>query len=72
MFIDFLVGCITVILVIVFIPLLWFVFHLSIMIAIPLGIAIGIFFGLVVIGKLIRYVYIHSKKEKDLQEAGRE
>jgi len=72
MFIDFMVGCITVILVIVFIPLLWFVFHLSIMIAIPLGIAIGIFFGLVIIGKLIRYVYIHHKKEKDLQETGRE
>ena len=72
MFIDFLVGCITVILVIVFIPLLWFVFHLSIVIAIPLGIAIGIFFGLVIVGKLVRYVHAHSKKEKNLQEAGRE
>jgi len=72
MFIDFLVGCITVILVIVFIPLLWFVFHLSIMIAIPLGIAIGIFFGLIVVGKLVRYVHAQSKKGKDLQETGRE
>ena len=72
MFVDFLVGCITIILVIVFIPLLWFVFHLSIMIAIPLGIVIGIFFGLVVIGKLVRYARTHSKKGKDLQETGRE
>ncbi len=64
---DFLVGLITVISIIIFIPLLWFAFHLSIMIAIPLGIAVGIFFGLVVVGKLIRYIYGYYKKEKNLQ-----
>jgi membrane protein YdbS with pleckstrin-like domain len=67
MLIDFLVGFITVMLIVIFIPLLWFVFHLSIMIAIPLGIVVGIFFGLVVIGKIIRYIHSSYKKENDLQ-----
>ncbi len=64
---DFVVGLITIISIIIFIPLLWFAFHLSIMIAIPVGIAVGIFFGLVVVGKLIRYIYSYYKKEKNLQ-----
>ncbi|HEU18210.1 MAG TPA: hypothetical protein ENO00_02360 [Deltaproteobacteria bacterium] len=63
---DFLVGLITVASIIIFIPLLWFAFHLSIMIAIPMGIAVGIFFGLVVVGKLIRHIYGYYKKEKGL------
>ncbi|MBN2687917.1 MAG: hypothetical protein JXR85_07040 [Deltaproteobacteria bacterium] len=62
---DFLVGLSTVAAIIIFIPLLWFAFHLSLMVAIPLGIAVGIFFGLVVVGKLIRYTYSSARKEED-------
>ncbi|MBT8490826.1 MAG: hypothetical protein KJN62_07250 [Deltaproteobacteria bacterium] len=57
MLIDFLIGLITVLLIITVIPFLIFVFHVSIMIAIPIAIAIGIFFGLVVVGRLIRYLF---------------
>jgi hypothetical protein len=62
---DFLVGLITVAAIIICIPLLWFAFHLSLMVAIPVGIAVGIFFGLVVVGKLIRYTYSSARKEED-------
>jgi hypothetical protein len=57
MLIDFLIGLITVLLIVTVIPFLIFVFHLSIMIAVPIAIAIGIFFGLVVVGRLIRYLF---------------
>lgn len=57
MLIDFLIGLITVLLIITVIPFLIFVFHVSIMVAIPIAIAIGIFFGLVVVGRLIRYLF---------------
>jgi hypothetical protein len=63
---DFLVGLITVAAIVISIPLLWFVFHLSLMVAIPLGIAVGIFFGLVVVGKLIRYAYGSARKDDNL------
>jgi len=56
MLIDFFIGFITVLLIIAIIPLSVFLFHVSIIIAIPIAIAIGIFFGLVVVGRLIRYL----------------
>lgn len=63
MLIDFLIGLITVLLIITVIPFLIFVFHVSVMIAIPIAIAIGIFFGLVVIGRLIRYLFRKNNEE---------
>ncbi|HPQ45687.1 MAG TPA: hypothetical protein PKZ42_15830 [Syntrophales bacterium] len=63
MLIDFLIGFITLLLIIIVVPLVIFVFHLSIIIAIPIAIAIGIFFGLVVIGRLIRYLFRNNNEK---------
>jgi len=57
MFVDFIIGLVTVLLIIIVIPLMIFLFHVSIMIAIPIAIGIGIFFGLVVVGRVIRYLF---------------
>jgi len=63
MLVDFIVGLITVILIVACIPFLIFAFHLSLMIAIPIGIAVGIFFGLVVVGKIVRYLMTKDKTQ---------
>lgn len=55
MFLDFLTGAATVLLIVLLVPFLWFVFHVSFLVAIPIAVAVGLFFGLVVIGKLIRF-----------------
>lgn len=55
MFVDFLTGAATLLVIVLLVPFLWFVFHVSILIAIPIAVAIGLFFGLVVIGKMVRF-----------------
>ncbi len=57
MLIDFLIGFVTVLLILIVIPLTIFLFHVSIVIAIPIAIGVGIFFGLVIVGRLIRYLF---------------
>ena len=66
MLIDFLIGLLTVVIIAVTIPLLWMVFHVSLFVAIPIAIAVGVFFGLVVVGKVIRYIYTASKKNNNI------
>lgn len=68
MLIDFFIGLLTVVLIAVTIPLLWMVFHVSLFIAIPIAIAVGAFFGLVVVGKVIRYIYTAYKKNNTLEQ----
>ena len=68
MLIDFFIGLLTVVLIVVTIPLLWMVFHVSLFIAIPIAIAVGAFFGLVVVGKVIRYIYTAYKKNNTLEQ----
>lgn len=55
MFLDFLTGAATVLLIVLLVPFLWFVFHVSVLVAIPIAIAVGLFFGLAVIGKMVRF-----------------
>jgi hypothetical protein len=57
MLIDFLIGFVTVLLILIVIPVVIFLFHVSIMIAIPIAIGVGLFFSLVIIGRVIRYLF---------------
>lgn len=65
MFFDFLTGALTVLVILLLIPFLWFAFQISFLIAVPLAIAIGLFFGLVVIGKVVRYAAGRYRETRD-------
>jgi len=64
MFFDFLTGALTVLVILLLIPFLWFAFQISLLVAVPLAIAIGLFFGLVVIGKVVRYASSRYRKTR--------
>jgi len=64
MFFDFLTGALTVLVILLLIPFLWFAFQVSLLVAVPLAIAIGLFFGLVVIGKAVRYASSRYRKTR--------
>lgn len=65
MFIDFLTGALTILVILLLVPFFWFAFQVSLLIAIPLAIAIGLFFGLVVIGKMVRYATDRYRETRD-------
>jgi membrane protein YdbS with pleckstrin-like domain len=70
MFLDFLTGAVTLLVIVLLVPFLWFVFHVSILIAIPIAVAIGLFFGLVVIGKMVRFAagrYRESRENRRMR-----
>ncbi len=51
---DFATGCLTVILCIVLIPVIYLVFKLTLLIAIPLGILIAMILGITILGRIVR------------------
>lgn len=52
---DFATGCLTLIVCVVLIPLFFFVFKLTLFIAILLAVPIGIVLGITVLGRIVRY-----------------
>jgi len=57
---DFITGCLTIIACAVLIPLIYLVFKLTLFIAIPVGILIGVILGITVLGRLVR-LFISGK-----------
>jgi hypothetical protein len=57
---DFATGCLTIIVCAVLIPVMYVVFKLTLLIAIPLGIMIGLILGITVLGRIVRLFF--SKK----------
>jgi hypothetical protein len=57
---DFATGCLTVIVCAVLIPVMYVVFKLTLFIAIPLGIIIGMILGVTILGRIVRLFF--SKK----------
>ena len=51
---DFATGCLTVILCVVLIPVIYLVFKLTLLIAIPLGILIAMILGITILGRIVR------------------
>lgn len=58
---DFAVGCLTIILCAILIPLLYIVFKLSLLIAIPLAIIVAMIFGIAILGRIIRLIFSEKK-----------
>ena len=54
---DFAVGCLAIIMCLIFIPLLYIGFKLSLLFAIPLAIILAIILGIAVLGKIIRHIF---------------
>lgn len=54
---DFATGCLTIIVCAVIIPVMYVVFKLTLFIAIPLGIMIGLILGITVLGRIVRLFY---------------
>jgi hypothetical protein len=57
---DFATGCLTVIVCAVLIPVMYVVFKLTLFIAIPLGIIIGMILGITILGRIVR-LFISKK-----------
>jgi hypothetical protein len=57
---DFATGCLTIIVCAVLIPLIYVVFKLTLFIAIPLGIIIGMILGITILGRIVR-LFISKK-----------
>ena len=57
---DFATGCLIIIVCSVLIPVMYVVFKLTLFIAIPLGIMIGLILGITVLGRIVRLFF--SKK----------
>jgi hypothetical protein len=57
---DFATGCLTIIVCAFLIPVMYVVFKLTLLIAIPLGIMIGLILGITVLGRIVRLFF--SKK----------
>jgi hypothetical protein len=58
---DFAVGCLTIILCAILIPLLYIIFKLSLLIAIPLAMIVAMIFGIVILGRIIRLTFSEKK-----------
>jgi len=58
---DFAIGCLTIILCAILIPLLYIVFKLSLLIAIPLAIIVAVIFGIAILGRIIRLIFSEKK-----------
>ncbi len=57
---DFATGCLTIIVCAVLIPFIYMVLKLTLFIAIPLGILIGVILGITILGRMVRLIL--SKK----------
>lgn len=57
---DFLTGCLIIFLCLVLVPIFFFVCKLSLIIAIPLAIIIGVIAAIAFLGKAIKYIFSKS------------
>jgi hypothetical protein len=54
---DFAAGCLTIILCAVLVPLFYLVFKLTLFFAVLSAIALGIFLGITVLGRIVRFLF---------------
>lgn len=62
---DFITGCLVVIIAIIAVPLLIFIFKVSIYFAIFIGIFLAIILGIALLGRVIRLIFFRKSSGDD-------
>ncbi len=58
---DFAIGCLTILLFIILVPLLYVGLKLSLMIAVPLAIIVAAILGTAILGRIVRSIFSKNK-----------
>ncbi len=60
---DFFTGCLVIVVAVIVVPLLIFLFKISLYLAIVIGVIVAIILGTALLGKVIRIVFFGSKSD---------
>ncbi len=60
---DFFTGCLVILLAVIVVPILIFLFKVSLYLAIVIGVIVAVILGIALLGKVIRIIFFGSKSD---------
>ncbi len=64
---DFITGCLVIVVAIFVVPLLVFIFKISVYLAIFIGVVVAVLLGIALLGRVIRLIFFRSRSDDQNQ-----
>mgnify|MGYP001148344769 CR=1 FL=1 len=58
---DFITGCLVIVVAVIVVPLLVFLFKVSIYLAVIIGVIVAVILGITLLGKVVRLIFFRGK-----------
>ena len=60
---DFITGCLVIVVAVIVIPLLVFLFKVSVYLAVIIGVIVAVILGIALLGKVVRLIFFRRKSD---------
>ena len=60
---DFITGCLVIVVAVIVVPLLVFLFKVSVYLAVIIGVIVAVILGIALLGKVVRLIFFRRKSD---------